>query len=30
LLLLVVSALLLGVMNRITRGKSQIVSTIGI
>jgi putative spermidine/putrescine transport system permease protein len=30
LLLIVVSALLLGVMNRITRGKSQIVSTIGI
>jgi carbon starvation protein CstA len=30
LLLLVVSALLLGVMNRITRGKSQVVSPIGI
>ena len=30
LLLIVVSALLLGAMNRITRGKSQIVSTIGI
>jgi len=30
LLLLVVSALLLGVMNRITRGKSQVVSTIGV